>query len=168
MLFETERVSVRQWTSDDLSDLHNLYADPGMSDYIGPKLHISETKRIFEDQLFQYNNTPGLGRFVIIDKLSSSFIGILLIRTLEEKNSVELGYAFKKDSWGKGLATEVVSESLQHIFQSTPFSTIYAFTELNNFNSKNVLSKCGFFQLDDIYQDGEEMNSFCITNSKVK
>ena len=162
MIFQTPRLLIREWASDDLQSLHNLYSDPAISEQIGPELHINETKLIFEDQLSQYQNNPGFGRYVIINKVSNSFIGTFLLRILKEEKAAEIGYAFIKSDWGKGLATEVVSCSLKYIFTSTPLETIYAFTEPLNGNSRNVLDKCGFIQQDDLYEDGTYINSYKI------
>ena len=167
MIFETTRLYIRHWGANDLHDLHDLYSDPAICEFIGPSLNISETKQIFEDQLMQYKISPGVGRYVIIKKKTGLFIGTFLLRSIDEKNAVEIGYAFKKADWGKGLATEVVTRSLKYIFESTPFQTIYAFTEPANVNSKNVLDKCGFVQQDDIFEEGAQLNSFSITQTRL-
>ena len=162
MIFETPRLFVRHWGVEDLGNLHDLYSDPAISELIGPKLNIQETKQIFEDQLIQYHMQPYEGRYVIIEKDTDSFIGTFLMRATRVSNSIEIGYAIKKEDWGKGLATEVVGQSIEYIFQSTSYNAIYAFTEISNVNSKNVLDKCGFTQEDNFFEDGDELNAFVI------
>ncbi len=162
MIFETPRLFVRHWGIEDLDNLHDLYGDPAISELIGPTLNIQETKQIFDEQLMQYEMQPHEGRYVIIEKKTSSFIGTFLMRATRETNAIEIGYAIKKEDWGKGLATEVVSQSIAYIFQSTGYETIYAFTEITNVNSKNVLDKCGFTQEDNFIEDGGELNAFSI------
>lgn len=162
MIFQTPRLLVRQWGVEDLENLHELYSDPAISEMIGPLLNIEETKQIFEDQLVQYKLQPHEGRYVIIEKKTNSFIGTLLLRATRQKNAIEIGYAIKKSDWGKGLATEVVNESIAYIFNVTAFNVIYAYTELSNVNSKNVLDKCGFVQQENFFEDGGELNVFTL------
>ena len=165
MIFETPRLFVRHWGTEDLDNLHDLYSDPAISELIGPTLNIEETKQIFDEQLIQYELQPHEGRYVIIEKESNSFIGTFLMRATRDKNAIEIGYAIKKDDWGKGLATEVVNKSIEYIFQSTSYNTIYAFTEISNKNSKNVLDKCGFTQQQNLFEDGGELNAFLLLKS---
>ena len=162
MIFETPRLLVRHWGSEDLDDLHTLYGDPAISELIGPTLNIEETRHIFNNQLIQYKTQPHEGRYVIIEKESNAFIGTFLMRATRNSNAIEIGYAIKKEDWGKGLATEVVSQGVTYIFECTSYTIIFAYTELSNVNSKNVLDKCGFRQLDNFFEDGGELNAFSI------
>ena len=163
MIFETPRLYVRHWGIEDLTNLHDLYGDPAISELIGPALNMAETKQIFDEQLIQYELQPYEGRYVIIEKEDNTFIGTFLMRATHDKDAIEIGYAIKKDDWGKGLATEVVNQGIVYIFQSTTYNTIYAYTEISNTNSKNVLMKCGFKQQPNLFEDGGELNAFSLS-----
>ena len=168
MIFETPRLSVRHWGVEDLNDLHTLYGDPAMSESIGPSLNIMETKQIFDEQMLQYELQPHAGRYVIIEKETNSFIGTFLMRVMVEPGDVEIGYAIKKQDWGKGLATEVVNQGIEYIFQSTSYNTIFAFTEISNINSRKVLDKCGFQQQSNLFEDGGELNAYSLKKEIYK
>jgi ribosomal-protein-alanine N-acetyltransferase len=163
MIFETDRLYVRQWQNTDLQNLHQLYNDKAIMQYIRPVLTIEETKQIFDMQIADYSKAEKVGRYLIIEKSSSSFVGIFLLRKPENNAGVEIGYAFRLQDWGKGFATEIVKEGIQYIFTSTDFSSIYAFTDIQNVNSKNVLIKSGFIFLENITEDGEEVNVFSLS-----
>jgi len=162
MIFETERLLVRKWHPDDLYELHNLYADSAITEYIAPPLTIAETRRIFDEQLIQYNIETQTGRYFIVDKENNRYIGTFLLRRNEESNAVEIGYALIKKEWGKGYATEIVRQGVDYVFNSTPFEVIHAYTEQPNINSKNVLVKCGFTQQVNAIEYGTELNLFSI------
>ncbi len=162
MLFETDRLYVRQWQNNDLQNLHRLYSDKAIMQYIRPVLTIEETKQIFDKQIAEYSEGDYVGRYLIIEKNSNSFVGIFLLRKPENNDGVEIGYAFRLEDWGKGFATEIVKKSIQYIFNTTIFSSIYAFTDLQNVNSKNVLIKAGFTFLENIIEDGEELHVFSL------
>ncbi len=160
MIFETERLYVTKWKSKDLAALHEIYGDSANKKSIVPVLTIEETKSIFENQLSLYEAHAPLGRYFIVEKLSNKFIGLLLFRKDNDKLGVEIGYSLIEDYWKKGYATEVVKESITWMFETKGYSTMYAVTDPENENSKNVLLKCGFLPKENFLEDGEEMNFF--------
>ena len=162
MIFETHRLYVRQWQNTDLQNLHQLYSDKAIMEYIRPILTLEETKKIFDNQMAEYSANQYIGRYLIIEKRSNSFVGIFLLRKPENRDGVEIGYAFRLQDWGKGFATEIVKEGIQYVFTTTDFSSIYAFTDMKNVNSKNVLLKSGFTFLENIIEDGEKLNVFTL------
>ncbi len=162
MIFETDRLYVRQWLDTDLQNVHRLYSDKAIMEYIRPVLTIEETKQIFDKQIAEYSAGQYVGRYLIMEKSSNSFVGILLLRKPENRDGVEMGYAFRLEDWGKGFATEIVKEGVHYIFTTTTFSSIYAFTNVKNLNSKNVLIKSGFTFLENIIEDGEELDVFSL------
>ena len=166
MIFETDRLYVRKWKQTDLKSLHQLYSDTAISEDISPELTIEETKRIFNAQLLQYNIDECIGRYLIIEKISGAFVGTFLLRKTIDRSGVEIGYAFRKEDWGKGFATEVVRQGIHYVFNYTGFSTIYAFTETRNNGSKKVLDKSGFTYLENIIEDGEELDVFYMTSKQ--
>ncbi|MEP6595416.1 MAG: GNAT family N-acetyltransferase [Ginsengibacter sp.] len=165
MIFETERLYVRHWQQTDLHSLHELYSDTAIMEYIRPVLTIDETRQIFNAQIDQYNIDEYLGRYVIIEKASNSFAGIFLLRTPVDRPGVEIGYAFRKQDWGKGFATEIVKAALKYIFTSTNFFSIYAYTDKRNINSKKVLEKSGLTYLENIIEDGKALEVFFVEKS---
>ena len=166
MIFETERLYVTKWKSDDLQALHELYNDTAIKNFITPQLTIEETRSIFEKQIILYNNHLPFGRYFIVEKLSNKFIGILLFKKDHDKKGVEIGYTLKKNHWKKGYATEIVKESINWIFESKGFSSMYAITGSENESSKNVLLKCGFISKEYFTEDGEDLNLFNLNKTK--
>ncbi len=162
MIFETDRLYVRRWQDTDLQNVHRLYSDRAIMEYIRPVLTIEETKQIFDKQITEYSASQYVGRYLILEKNSNSFVGIFLLRKPENRDGIEIGYAFRLQDWGKGFATEIVKEGVQYIFTATEFSSIYAFTGMQNVNSKNVLIKSGFTFLENIIEDGEELKVFSL------
>jgi RimJ/RimL family protein N-acetyltransferase len=159
MIFETDRLYVTKWKCDDLHSLHELYNDTAIKESIPSQLTIEETRSIFEKQLVSYNHFP-FGRYFIVEKLSNKHIGLLLLKRDRSRKGVEIGYSLIKNHWKQGYATEVVKASVNWIFKSKRFSSIYAITGSQNENSKNVLLKCGFLPKENFIESGEEMNLF--------
>ncbi len=166
MIFETERLYVTKWKKDDLEILHDLYNDTAIKGPISPQLTIEETRSIFEGQLNHYNSQAPFGRYFIFEKLSDKCVGILLFKNDNKKSGVEIGYSLKKNHWKKGYATEVVKESINWIFESKGFYSMYAITASKNENSKKVLLRCGFHSKEYFTEHGEDLNLFSLNYSE--
>ena len=162
MIFETERLHVRHWQQTDLRNLHELYSDTAIMEYIRPILTLEETTQIFNAQIDQYNFEEYFGRYLIIEKKSNSFTGIFLLRKPVDRTGVEIGYAFRRQDWGKGFATEIVKAAVEYVFTNTNFSSIYAYTDRRNMNSKKVLEKSGLIYLENIIEDGKALEVFSL------
>jgi RimJ/RimL family protein N-acetyltransferase len=161
MLFETKRLYVQHWEEKDLAELYNLFNDQAILDSVLPHLTMGETKQIFDLQLDAYNNEFPFGRYFIKEKNTDDFIGLLLLKKIDE-DGIEIGYSFIKSQWQKGFATEVVTNGLQWLCSLNCFSKIYAVTEILNTQSKRVLFKCGFHQEENIVEMDEELNLFSL------
>jgi len=162
MIFETKRLYVRHWQQADLQNLHELYSDTAIMEYIRPILTLEETTQIFNAQIDQYNFEEYFGRYLIIEKKSNSFTGIFLLRKPVDRTGVEIGYAFRRQDWGKGFATEIVKAAVEYVFTNTNFSSIYAYTDRRNMNSKKVLEKSGLIYLENIIEDGKALEVFSL------
>ncbi len=63
------------------------------------------------------------------------------VLSYEESGKPEVSYWIGKEYWGKGLATQALSEFLAHGNKTRP---IYARVAKDNIGSLRVLEKCGF------------------------
>ena len=160
ILFETSRLVVRQWEENDLDHLFYLYSDPAVMQFIRATLSLEETKHILLSHIEHYQLHPYEGRFGVIEKITGDFIGTLLLKPSDSVEGMEIGYAFLKAYWGKGLATELVQGGVLFAFGMGGLEELFAITETTNEASKNVLRKCGFKQLDNFLEHGKEVNLF--------
>jgi ribosomal-protein-alanine N-acetyltransferase len=62
---------------------------------------------------------------------------------LTETDEVEVGYLLHKKFWGKGYATEILTELLQWAKQNINADYIIALTPLEHIASQRVIQKCG-------------------------
>ncbi len=164
MLFETQRLYVRQFTEADLHSLYLFSSDPVVMKYIRPPLSLEASKELLDIQLNGYQVNPNFGRFAVIEKASEKYIGNFLLRPSEVMGGTETGYAFFEKYWGNGFATEITKKALQFAFEDLQIKRLYAITEILNEGSKNVLRKCGFTQLPNFLENGKELCLFEILN----
>ena len=57
---------------------------------------------------------------------------------------VEVAYYIDRRYWGRGLASELVRESLAHAFDDLGLPEVHAFAKPENVASLRVLERCGF------------------------
>lgn len=68
---------------------------------------------------------------------------------VESTRSAILGYAFARDVWGRGFATEAASRSIAWGFETLQFDEIEATCLLENVGSARVLEKIGMTRSDN-------------------
>lgn len=77
---------------------------------------------------------------------------------------VELGYVLHKMYWGKGYATELAKACVDFIFNNYPdIQRIVAFTVKNNIKSQKVLSKVGFYFIEEMKNSKYGNEKFYVT-----
>jgi RimJ/RimL family protein N-acetyltransferase len=71
-----------------------------------------------------------------------------------------LGYAFLKENWGKGFASELTKAGLEYYFKNTKADHIYAIAEKANIASHNVLLKNSFVPDGTKKEDNRDLVKF--------
>ena len=90
---------------------------------------------------------------IIQSKLDSEIVGFIFLYPdeSEDKNKVVIrfGYLLGKESWGKGIGTEVLSGFVKWSKETDSVSSISGGVEKSNIGSIKVLEKVGFTKLED-------------------
>jgi [ribosomal protein S5]-alanine N-acetyltransferase len=126
-----------------------------------------ESRHFLLENIDAYAKNPMTGRWAVHEKDGDRFVGTFAIIPLENTSYWQVGYAFLKDDWGKGYATELTHTGVQYAFRKMLVSKLTAVTEKSNHGSMRVLSKSGFTRLENFQQDGKELCLFEILNRAV-
>lgn len=158
---ETERLCLRQFTSDDV-DVYAaiIFADPDVMRYLPkrdalPRERAQRTMDFFNEHWKHYPYGP----WAVVEKASGELIGHCGLRFISEINETEVLYAFGKSSWNKGYATEAAQASVDFGFQVVGLKRIVALAVPENIASRRVMEHCGLkyekdmqlFGLDCVY-----------------
>lgn len=155
VVFETERLVVRHFNAPDYNHYFLLHGNPAVMQFIRP-VKTKEESDAFLNESLTANIASYLGRWSVDDKSTGKFAGsFVMIPIPDDKEKIQLGYAFLPAHWGKGFATEVTEGGLQYFRNKTPLTEIYAVTEAANVASQRVLIKNGF-QAYDRKMEGEK------------
>jgi ribosomal-protein-alanine N-acetyltransferase len=155
LIFETERLTVRQYTSDDLQDFFRINSDEDVVRYIRKPKTFEETKQFLEETLEYYHKFPHLGRWAAHEKSKGTFVGSAAIIPIPNTEDLQIGYAFLKEHWGKGYATELAAKGVEYAIANN-IDPLYGVTESENVASQKVLLRVGFEFLKE-EMEGEKM-----------
>lgn len=113
-----------------------------------------------------YLKSP-LGRYGIVLKETSEFIGTIDLMNWSDGKEAEIGYIINKKFWGNGLATEASAKILELCFEVLRFEEVYAFCALENPASARVLTKLGMTEVERIPND-KQFNSQWVSSQYFK
>jgi [ribosomal protein S5]-alanine N-acetyltransferase len=142
-------------STEDFDDLSAMHQDPRVMFTLGGIRSAGQTRRYLQDNLAHWEN-HGYGLWMFRAKSDHRFIGRGGLRkvTVEGNTEIELAYAVMGEFWGKGLATEMATASLNVAFQHLDFREIVAFTMPTNHASRRVMEKVGLRYERDVVHAG--------------
>ena len=143
-------------------------SDPEVHRYLGNKPGKSREQvvEIIEFVRKQYID-HGIGRWAIVDKETNDFIGWTGLKFITEltnnhKNYYDLGYRLIRRYWGKGIATESASASLNYAFREMKLDKVIGIADCENVASNKVLRKAGLRFIERFDYDGTLHNWYKI------
>lgn len=147
----TERLILRPWSKDDLSDFYDYASVDGVGQMAGwlPHKSIEDSERVL-DMFIEGKKT-----FAIV--YESHVVGSLGIEEYDEKlcpefkdlKVRELGFVLAKQHWGKGFMNEAVKEVERYCFEQLQLDALLCGHFTRNTRSASVQKKCGFHYLKD-------------------
>lgn len=108
--------------------------------------------------------------FAVTDRITGELFGFICIIIEERDFRGELGYAYGKKYWGKGIATEAAKAIIEYAFQIKNLHKVYARHFSTNPASGRVIQKCGMTyegtQISHDFKSGkfEDVVSYGIIN----
>jgi RimJ/RimL family protein N-acetyltransferase len=165
-ILETERLALRQMSTDDAAFILQLLNEPSWLQFIGDR-----GVRTLDDARTYILNGPvemyarlGYGLYIVELKDGGSPIGICGLIKREFLHDVDLGYALLPQYWAKGYAYEAASAVLVYGTRVLGLKRIIAITSPNNHSSARLLEKLGLqYERMVAYPDtGKEVRLFAI------
>lgn len=154
MYLQSEHLSLRPATADDLDDLYRIYGDPATNTFnpAGPHADLAHSGRVLAGWL-EHLNVYGFGNWAIsLRENPQRVIGFGGLRIVEYPDCTvkNLGYRFAPEAWGKGLATEFSLTAIDYAFNVLNFEEVVGIVRKNHLASQKVLLKCGLTMVREI------------------
>ncbi len=145
VLFETERLVVRELGDDDVDAMHRVYGDARVTRYAGGPLDRATCVRWVEGTKTNVE-ARGYGMCALVEREGGAVVGFAGLVHPRGQAQAELKYALLPSAWGRGLATEVAAALLAHGAAEHGLTTVVATVDPGNAASKRVLRKVGMVE----------------------
>lgn len=148
VLLETQRLTLREFTEDDVGRLFELNSDPLVMRYLTggrptPRKQVRDEIIPFHQAV--YKRLDRLGTWAAESVGTGEFLGWFHFRPGPDGDitNVDLGYRLRRSAWSKGYATEGSRALLAMGFTELNVRRVFAHTMAVNLASRRVLEKCG-------------------------
>lgn len=143
---ETERLVLRRLEITDAEGMFDGWCnDSDVTRYLPWDVHgdISVTKELLKMWIDDYNNKFTY-RWIVTEKNSKMLLGTIDVVKKDMTNKVfDIGYCYRKESWGKGHATEALKAVIELLFEQVGVELIVAKHYITNPASGRVMQKAG-------------------------
>ena len=142
-ILETERLRLREFTTDDTQFIVELVNSPGWLEFIGDRNIKSEeqAKIYLENGPVRSYRENGFGLSMVETKDKSIKIGMCGIIKRDNLDHPDIGFAFLPQFTGKGYAFEIARATLTFALNTLKLPVINAITLANNGRSIRLLEK---------------------------
>jgi RimJ/RimL family protein N-acetyltransferase len=153
----TDRLVVRAPTLDDVSALHELFADPVVMQGLNREAvgDLDESRAVIAGGLDGWR-ADGLGPFILetaADHRAVGWAGVMIFDTrgwtpsswtsAGDHAQPELGWALMRRHWGLGYATEAAGAIRDWAFDSRPIGRLVSLISPSNVRSRRVALRLG-------------------------
>jgi len=148
VILQTPRLTLRQFTEDDVDNLFDLNSDPEVMRYLtGGKPTPREEIRdqVIPFHLDVYDRFDRLGTWAAESTATGEFLGWFHFRPAggTDITDIDLGYRLRRPVWNKGYATEGSRALIALGFTDLGVERVFAHTMTVNSASRRVMEKCG-------------------------
>ena len=152
--FATKRLVGSRLTLADLDTLCAMHLDPVVMATLGG-IRTPATTRAYVRTNLRHWERYGFGLWIFRDRAEGRFVGRGGLRhvTLQGRPEVEINYALMSSYWGRGLATEIATASVE-LARQLGIRGLVAFAGPANRGSRRVMEKLGFAYERDILWAG--------------
>ena len=162
-MLTTTRCVLNKLADTDYADVLGLYTDEEVRKHLGGKIEEKQFRAKFMDMAAAMGD---LFYWVVREKESENFIGLVSLDQYHHGVNKELSYQFLPTYWGSGYATEVVAMILEYALRELKLSKVVAETQTANERSCSLLERVGMKLEEKVVRFGAEQSVFSISTPK--
>lgn len=142
-VLETGRLLLRELSLDDFEAVHAYGSDPEVVEYVPWGPNTEQVTRDFLERNVRKAAADPRQDFVyaVVPKDEGRLVGSVGIYC--DGHQAMLGYAFGREVWGRGYATDAARAMLGMAFDVLHLQRVWASCDPDNTASARVLQKCG-------------------------
>ncbi len=142
-MLETNRLFLRPMNETDVDAVYAMRSSADVMRFIRPQQIERREAKSWVKLISSRWEKERIGFCAVVEKASNEFIGWCGLWRLTETNEIEVGYALRKEFWGKGYAVESSEAFLRYGFETLDLDEIVAVADPENRNSRRVMEKLG-------------------------
>lgn len=144
MIFETDRLYLRQYEEEDFDALHGIFSDPDTMSYYPAAFSAKQTRGWMARNRERYER-DGCGLWAVCLKENDRVIGDsgLIYQNINGLLDVEIGYHLDKRCWGQGFAAEAALGCKCHAFEVLKLDRVVSIIHPDNRRSIRVAERVG-------------------------
>jgi len=166
-ILTTERLTLRQLSTDDQQAIFALRSDAAINKYL-----LREPSKTLEDAINFINKVNdnikiSYSYYWVISLTNTKTVAgtICLFNFSSETNSCEIGYELLPAFHGKGIMKEAAEKVIEYVFRVLQCKIIVAHTHKENQDSIKLLKKCNFLLSKDVDKENPDFIIFSLTHS---
>lgn len=167
---ETTRLLLRPMHAGDIDALLHIFADPiVMAAFDAIPFDRQQMEQWLRRNL-DHQARYGYGLFAVILKANGLLVGDcgLEIMEVDGTSEAELGYDFRSDYWGQGLATEAAAAVRDYAFQVLHLPRLVSLIRQRNLASQRVAEKVGLRCITQITRFGQLHRVYALTQEEFR
>jgi len=139
---ETPRLVLRPPRLEDLDAWAGMMADPEVAPFVGGVMPRSMAWRTIVLMIGAWH-AQGFAMFSVIEKSTGEWIGRVGPWMPDGWPGSEIGWALRRDRWGRGLATEAAAATIDWVFAARDWVEIIHCIAPDNLASQGVARRLG-------------------------
>lgn len=150
VIFGTERLIARRLVMEDAEAMQAIYGDPEAMTYVGDAQPLTiDNCRYWVDVTDRNFEMRGYGMIALVERETGDLIACAGVVHPNQQEEPEVKYAIRRDKWGLGFATEIVSALVDHAHAVLGKNHLSATVNPGHVRSQSVLRKTGFHHAED-------------------
>ena len=152
MQLEADRVLLRDFRGDDVTELQRYHADPDFLEFYAPDVATPEHAKLLVELFVRTARAqPRLDfSLAVVDRGSAQLIGCCSLRTAgQDPGKAQFGLELAPKFWGRGLAAESARELLAFGFETLQLDEIRAESVTANERVQKLVAKLGFSKIGE-------------------
>jgi RimJ/RimL family protein N-acetyltransferase len=143
ILLETDRLILRMWRPSDFDAYAAMCADPEVMRYLGG--NIFDKAQAWRHMAFLVGHWEllGYGHWAVEEKATGDFVGRIGFMNPDGWPGFEIGWTLRRQSWGRGYATEAAKRALTYGFDELDKDHVISLIHPDNRGSKRVAERLG-------------------------
>lgn len=140
---ETNRLIIRKFSLDDVTDFYEYAKVEGVGEQAGWKHHTS----ISESSIILQEFVNEEFEFAVVLKANNKVIGSIGLHEVKNDNNLkqkEIGYVISKDYWHQGIGSEATQAVIRYCFEELKLDLLWCCHFDYNEASKRLILKNGF------------------------